>query len=94
LAQFFATISGDSVAFAGATGVSPEQAHNSAANRTTNPNLIGRLSACRNRIETKVPHSSAQRLPSARDLDTATLAIARRSADHEFELVGSNGKPG
>jgi hypothetical protein len=39
-AQFFATVSADSVAFAGAAGVSPEQAHNSAANRTTNPNRI------------------------------------------------------
>ena len=39
-AQFFATVSADSVALPGATGVSPEQAHNSAANRTTNPNRI------------------------------------------------------
>jgi hypothetical protein len=41
-AQFFATMSGDSVAFAGATGVPLEHAPNSAANKTTNPNRIGR----------------------------------------------------
>jgi hypothetical protein len=57
-AQFFATISGDSVALAGATGVSPEHAHNSAANRTTNPNRIDASPLLSSGIGTGAPSMS------------------------------------
>ena len=76
-AQCLATVSGDSVALAGATGASSEQAPRSASSNTMTPSLIAKSPAaapiCR-----KLPHYASRQVTAAGNLQSSTAQQRRQ----------------